>query len=252
MSETNTMALPELGQIDPRSLSPDVPIQWRDWPPEARPYQTVEEEYVRAPRPVTLLVLRARWQGLYDEGDLQRLCETVEWKLARFRYQDEIAKNALQTSVAGDVEWQRRRIDQEIIDLVQLIENVQGEIDSAYEYAPSKNAGPLGYVKRPMSVDSKSKLIGKRVELSNTLATRLGLASQIVQVNVREETLEQRLKRFMEEHDVEYAQLAQRVAGALPAGTLPAGEGEGRHAHARAEREYSRVIDVTPLPRIEQ
>lgn len=248
----NDLVMADLGQIDPRELAPDDPVRWRDWPGSERPYQTIEEEYVRSPRPLSLKVLRERWQGLYEERSLREMRETIEWRVARTRYQDELAKNALNFSIAGDVEWQKRRIDLEIVSIVHHIEQVDAELNAGYEYAPSKAAGPLGYVRRPLSVDSRRKLLAARVELSNTLATRLGLANQIVQVNVREESLEERLKRFMVEHDEEFSQLHQRVTQALPAGVLRGDEGDSLRSQMQADREAGRVIDVTPLPAVNQ
>lgn len=250
----NNLVFSELGQIDPRELSPHVPIRWADFPLESRLYNSAYEEYVRSPYPVGIKTLRERWRGLFDDNSLKLLRETSEWKADRLRYQDDVAKNAITQSLAGDIEFQKRRIDREIVELCALIEKVNHDISAGYEYAGSKNAGPLGYVQKPLSVDSLSKLGNLRIALSDALAKRLGLANDVLKITVGvEETLEQRMNRFMAENDDEYAQLKNVVEmGALPQARISGTQGDNALSEYHAEREAGRVIDVTPLPRATQ
>jgi hypothetical protein len=237
-----------LGQIDPRELSPHVPLLWRDFCLAERPYASPDEEYIRSPYPVPVRVLRERWYGLIRDTDLRMLRETAALKRARFAYQEEVAREAFKQSIAGDIEFQRRRIDQEIVDLCNLIEKVQRNLDEDTEYAPSRGAGALGYVKRPQSIDSLKKLVDARIALSESLAKRMGLATEVWKVTVeQEETLEQRMARVLAERDPQFAKLKHLAqGGVLNEGVLTAFEGASRESELRVEREHSRIIDVQP------
>lgn len=247
-ADKRQLHLPALGQVDPRELSPHVPVLWRDFAPGERPYASPEEEYVRSPFPIAMKVVRERWSGLISEDALGKLKGSAELRAQRFRYQDEIAREAFKQSFAGDVEFQKRRIDQEIIDICDWIEQVQSNVQEGAEYAPSKGAGPLGYVRRPLSVESLTKLGGLRIALSEALSKRLGLATEIVRVEVGpEETLEARISRFMSDADPKFAALARVVnAGTLTGGALPALEGASFESEVRFQAEAGRVIELLP------
>lgn len=254
----NPYLIVALGQIDPRELSPHVPILWNDFPVDQRPYGSPEEEYIRSPYPVSTKILRERWQGLFDERDLRMLRETPEWKSKRLVFQDLVMKEAMKKSVSGDIDFQTRRLDREIIDLCALIEEVQNDIEQKYEYRPvrGKDSG-LGYSQQPMSVDSKVKLGNLRIALSDAIARRLGLANEVLKVTVeKEESLSERLGRLMAESDPEFAALQavlqRKLNGKiLDGGALPAGDGDDLLSTYRAEKEAGRVIDSMPLPRLE-
>ena len=252
--EPNLMVWGALGQIDPRELSPHVPIRWLDFTPQERPYICPEEEYVRSPCPLPIKVLRERWQGLFDEMSLKTMRETPDWKQKRFLYQDMVLQEAFKNSLASDVEFQKRRIDSEIMDICALIEKINSNIDSDMEYAPSKNAGPAGYVKRPLEIESLAKLGNLRLALSDALAKRMGLATEVFKItDGREETLEDRMNRFLMESSPEFRALQHVIEnGALPSGVLTNQMGSAVVAEFHSERDMARTIDVTPLPRVEQ
>jgi hypothetical protein len=254
----NNYVVTELGQIDPRDLSPHVPIRWSDYPANQRPYTSPIEEYIRSPYKVSCKMLRERWFGLYVESDLKVLRETMDMRLKRRLYQDEMLKNALTGSISADVHFQTRTLDKEIIDLCALIEEVQADLENGYEYRPAKGQhSGLGYVQQPLSVDSKVKLAELRIKLSDCIARRLGLANDVVKVTVaKEESLEERMARLMGENDAEFAILQAVVKGAIKGGTLGNGsltavQGDDLTSNYRAEKQEGRIIDSVPLPRLE-
>jgi hypothetical protein len=249
-------AIAALGQIDPRELSPYVPVRWSDFAVEERPYRTLMEEYIRSPYPLSPKILRERWTGLYEERDLKSFRETPDLRARRFTYQDEVLAESLKESKVGDIKFQQRRLDKEIVDLCALIEEVQADLDAGHEYRPAKgqNNG-LGYVQTPLFVDSKVKLGNLRIALSDCIARRLGLANEVLKVTVSKEmSLEEAMGQWMAQVDPEFAALQSKLsdrAGQVAAGMLGAAQGEAELAHRRSEREYGAVIDATPLPRLE-
>jgi hypothetical protein len=130
----NNYVVTELGQIDPRDLSLHVPIRWADYPADKRPYNSPVEEYIRSPYPVSSKIIRERWFGLYAESDLKVFRETTDMRRQRLIYQDTVLKESLTSSISADVKFQTRRLDKEIIDLCALIEEVQADLENAYEY----------------------------------------------------------------------------------------------------------------------
>ena len=253
--KVNSYLIEDLGQIDPRELGAGVPILWSDWPMENRPYSTPIEEWIRSPNPISMKQLRERWLGLFDDNDLAMMRETPQLRAQRMQFQDELMQSALTNSISGDIDFQTRRLDREIIDLVSLIEGVNTDIELGYEYRPAKgkDAG-LGYVKQPLSVDSKSKLINARIALSNTIATRLGLANDIVKMTVApEKSLEERMTVLMMRTDPEFEQIQNALKNnkVLGEGILTASAGDAIESNRRAEKAAGRVIDSTPLPRLE-
>jgi hypothetical protein len=256
--EPQSWVIAELGQIDPRELSPHVPILWRDFPVDQRPYGSPAEEYIRSPYPVSVEILRARWQGLFEERDLRQMRATMEWKTSRLQYQDEVMKQAMKKSISGDIDFQTRRLDHEIVSMVSLIEEIENDLNLKYEYRPAKgkNVG-LGYVQTPLSVESKVKLGNLRIALSDCIARRLGLANEVLKVTVaKEESLSERLAVLMAQSDPEFAALQAALdrkmqGGILDGGMLPASNGDNLVSINRAEKEAGRVIDAMPLPRLE-
>jgi hypothetical protein len=251
----SSLAVVELGQIDPRELSPDVPILWRDFAKDQQPYVTIEEEYIRSPRPVPVAVLRRRWQGLYSNEHLEQFSETPKLRAQRFKYQDEISKQTFTTCMAADVEFQKRRIDQEIIDICHLISVINDQIERGYEYVMTKNAGPLGYSKVPLTTVGLDKLIKMRLAASDALATRLGLANDVLKITVEvTESIEERMSRVLGQSDPEYAQIMQTLNGKLgrPNAARPAFApivGDVAESHNGFEQHKRRVIEHIP-PRI--
>lgn len=254
----NPFVIRDLGQVDPRDFAAVAPVRWADYPLDERPYSTIEEEYIRSPYPLGVAMLRERWAGIYDEASLLVWNETSRLKAMRFEFQDKALRETMQQSYAGDAEFVALMLNREIVELNHLIEHLNAQLDCGYEYARVKGsgAGPLGYVRQPLTVDSRTKLINSRVKLSERLGQLLGLASEITQVNVKiEGTYESRLVAFMADNDEEYAALKNVIEGgslssssAKEAPQLTGTSGDNQAARVRLEAARGRVIDSVPLP----
>lgn len=254
----NPFVIRDLGQVDPRDFAAASPVRWADYPTDERPYSTIEEEYIRSPYPLGIQMLRDRWAGLYDEASLLVWNETSRLKALRFEFQDKTLRETMKESYAGDSKFVASMLNREIVELNHLIEHLNAQLDCGYEYARVKGngAGPLGYVRQPLTVDSRSKLINSRVKLSERLGQLLGLASEITQVNVKiEGSYESRLVAFMADNDEEYAALKNVIEGGSlshsPSNAPPqltASSGDNQAARVRLEAEKGRVIDSVALP----
>lgn len=197
------LTIPALGQVPP-----SVPIQWAGM--DNRPYETPGEEFIRSIYPLSMATICYRWAKLYEPEDIHQLCQEQNWKQKRFEYQDRVMDEALQQAMSKDVNLQTRIVNRDIINFSSILETLQADFASGEEYRPTRNAGPFAYAKIPMAVDSKVKLANSAVNVSNLLATRVGLATQIIEKNTNISVdAKSELRTYMMQEDPEYARMKE-------------------------------------------
>lgn len=200
--------IPKLGQI-----APVVPVRWIDVEDDDRPYQNPHQEYVRSPFPLDLGTLANRWDGIWKLWQIEDEYHRNNWPHERFKYQDEKDRLAFESSLANDKEFQARILNKDVEQSQILIDRLMGDFVNGTEYAKVKGAGAFGYVKMPMTVDSRVKLAAMITKVSQFRGARVGLVSDIIgTLNKVEVTVQDEMRAAMSEQDSQYARLLQ-VAG---------------------------------------
>lgn len=196
----------ELGQI-----APVVPIRWIDV--DQMIYATPKEEYVRSPFPIDLTTLQNRWEGLWKPHDLEAAYAGEDWQHLRFVYQDERDKKAFQMSLQNDADYQKRVLNQDIESMYLILERLMADFHAGVEYKPVKGAGAFGYVKMPMTVESKARLANVIIAARKFRGVRVGLFSDLTGQDVNDKrTINDLLRAARASQDEGYAELLA-VAG---------------------------------------
>lgn len=202
----NPFILEELGQI-----APAVPIRWAQVHPSDWPYESPEDEFIRSPFPLDMITLAQRWEGLWKSFDIERYYSERDWDKKRFEYLDEKLKKGYEKSLADDAEYQARIIDQDLRHINEQIERLRADLMQGVEYRPIRNAGAFGYVKMPMTVDSKNKINHQIGELMKLRRTTFGLATEIKK-NEHTLSLADEMAKSRAQTDPGYAEML-KIAG---------------------------------------
>lgn len=216
-------AIEGLGQV-----SPAVPIRWAEIPTGDWPYETPEIEFVRSPFPLDIQTLCQRWKGLWKPFEIELEYGRRDWPRLRAEHQDKLAEVAYANSLVNDSEYQRRIIESDFQRLSSVIERLHADITQGVEYRPLRGSVGIGmgYVKMPMTGETKAKLVAK---LNDTIKLRrltMGMATEIAErQHTHTLSLADEMRRMRAERDPGYAGLLDKAGlkGRIFESTLPAG-----------------------------
>jgi hypothetical protein len=167
-------------------------------------------EYVRSPFPLDLMTLAYRWEGLWTPSDIELEYSRSNWASERFKYQDERDRQALAESLAEDKEYQKRVLNSDIEGMYLIIERLMADFVAGVEFKPVKGAGAFGYVKMPMTMDTKVRLAKAITDARKFRGVRVGIFSDLVgSENKHELSMAELMRMAKAEQDNNYAQLLE-------------------------------------------